>query len=95
MRIVPNSSFYREKSSASGAQQISYPVKRYFGKRTLSRSVLVAKHRLGPYEPMPVTWLKILNRDYSQKRGRKEMFDKFRDQREPVVASLTPETPVR
>jgi bifunctional non-homologous end joining protein LigD len=39
---------------------------------------IVAKHRLGPYEAMPVTWFKILNPDYSQKRGRKEMFDRFR-----------------
>jgi bifunctional non-homologous end joining protein LigD len=38
---------------------------------------IVAKHRLGPYEPTPVTWFKVLNPDYSQKRGRKEMFEKF------------------
>lgn len=38
----------------------------------------VAKHRLGPYEARPVTWFKILNDGYSQKRGRQEMFDKVR-----------------
>ena len=40
---------------------------------------IVAKHRLGPYEPRPVTWFKVLNPDYSQKRGRREMFDRFRE----------------
>jgi bifunctional non-homologous end joining protein LigD len=39
---------------------------------------VVAKHRLGPYEPVPMTWFKIINPDYSQKRGRKEMFEGFR-----------------
>lgn len=36
---------------------------------------IVAKHRLGPYETTPVTWFKVLNPDYSQKRSRKELFD--------------------
>jgi bifunctional non-homologous end joining protein LigD len=40
---------------------------------------IVAKHRLGPYEARPVTWFKVLNPDYSQKRGRREMFDRFRE----------------
>ena len=48
---------------------------------------IVAKHRLGPYEAVPMTWFKILNPDYSQKRGRKEMFEKFRERQ-----SLTPAT---
>jgi bifunctional non-homologous end joining protein LigD len=39
---------------------------------------IVAKHRLGPYEARPVTWFKVLNPAYTQKRGRREMFDKFR-----------------
>jgi bifunctional non-homologous end joining protein LigD len=39
---------------------------------------IVAKHRLGPYDAMPMTWFKILNPNYSQARGRKEMFEKFR-----------------
>jgi bifunctional non-homologous end joining protein LigD len=42
---------------------------------------IVAKHRLGPYEAMPMTWFKILNPDYSQARGRKEMFESFRNRR--------------
>jgi bifunctional non-homologous end joining protein LigD len=51
---------------------------------------IVAKHRLGPYEPRPVTWFKVLNPNYSQKRGRREMFDKFRtrgEQKPPVLES--------
>jgi hypothetical protein len=34
---------------------------------------------LGPYGTAPVSWFKILNPAYTQKRGRREMFDKFRD----------------
>lgn len=48
---------------------------------------IVAKHRLGPYEPTPVTWFKILNDGYSQKRGRREMFDRFRERPVPSNAS--------
>jgi ATP-dependent DNA ligase len=40
---------------------------------------IVAKHRPGPYKQTPVTRFKILNDGYSQKRGRREMFDKFRE----------------
>jgi bifunctional non-homologous end joining protein LigD len=40
---------------------------------------IVAKHRLGPYEARPVTWFKVLNPDYTQKRGRRELFDRFRE----------------
>jgi hypothetical protein len=43
---------------------------------------VVAKHRLGPYAATPVTWFKVLNPDYTQKRGRKDFFDKFRDGKE-------------
>jgi len=47
---------------------------------------IVAKHRLGPYAATPVTWFKVLNPDYTQKRGRKEIFDKFRErQHVPAV----------
>jgi len=46
---------------------------------------IVAKQRLAPYASKPQSWFKILNANYSQKRGRKEMFDKLR-QREHVVA---------
>jgi bifunctional non-homologous end joining protein LigD len=38
---------------------------------------IVAKHRLAPYASKPQSWFKVLNPDYSQKRGRKELFDKF------------------
>jgi hypothetical protein len=37
---------------------------------------IVAKHRLGPYTATPQTWFKVLNPDYTQKRGRKEMFER-------------------
>jgi hypothetical protein len=50
---------------------------------------IVAKHRLGPYEPMPMTWFKILNPAYTQKRGRKEMFDKFREHQQPTAGHET------
>ena len=40
---------------------------------------IVAKHKAGPYTATPVTWFKILNPAYTQKRGRREMFDKFRE----------------
>jgi bifunctional non-homologous end joining protein LigD len=53
---------------------------------------LVAKHRLGPYEPMPVTWFKVLNPEYAQMRGRQEMFEKFRNERPlEVAAEATPQ----
>lgn len=45
----------------------------------------VAKHRLAPYSSRPQSWFKVLNPDYSQKRGRREMFDKFH-QREHIGA---------
>jgi bifunctional non-homologous end joining protein LigD len=40
---------------------------------------IVAKHRDGPYTSAPMSWFKVLNPTYSQKRGRREMFDKFRE----------------
>ena len=46
---------------------------------------IVAKHRLGSYEQTPVTWFKVLNPNYSQKRGRKELFDKFRERQHAPV----------
>jgi bifunctional non-homologous end joining protein LigD len=42
---------------------------------------IVAKHSAAPYSATPMTWLKVLNPDYTQKRGRREMFDKFRERR--------------
>ena len=52
---------------------------------------IVAKHRLGPYEATPVTWFKVLNPDYTQKRGRREMFERFnaRDGALPAEAHCT------
>ncbi len=47
---------------------------------------IVCKHRLGPYEARPVTWYKVLKPAYTQKRGRKEMFDKFRERSAHVPA---------
>ena len=47
---------------------------------------IVAKHKLAPYVTSPPTWFKILNPDYTQKRGRREMFESFRE-RQPVAAS--------
>jgi bifunctional non-homologous end joining protein LigD len=40
---------------------------------------IVAKHKLAPYTTSPPVWFKVLNPDYSQKRGRKEMFEVFRN----------------
>jgi ATP-dependent DNA ligase len=40
---------------------------------------IVAKHRNAPYVTRRATWFKVLNPDYTQKRGRKEMFEGFRD----------------
>jgi bifunctional non-homologous end joining protein LigD len=40
---------------------------------------IVAKHKLAPYVEKPATWFKVINPDYSQMRGRKEMFDKFHE----------------
>jgi ATP-dependent DNA ligase len=46
---------------------------------------IVAKHAFGIYvtEPQKTTWFKIRNRDYSQMRGREELFERERH-REPV-----------
>src|SRR5437660_4185218 len=46
---------------------------------------IVAKQKLGPYvtEREASTWFKILNREYSQKDGREELFERERHQ-EPV-----------
>jgi len=40
---------------------------------------IVAKHKLAPYVTSPTTWFKVLNPDYTQKRGRREMFERFRE----------------
>jgi hypothetical protein len=46
---------------------------------------IVAKHKFGPYvtERESSTWVKILNRGYSQKQGREELFERDRH-KEPV-----------
>jgi bifunctional non-homologous end joining protein LigD len=46
---------------------------------------IVAKHKFGPYvtERESSTWVKILNRRYSQKQGREELFERDRH-KEPV-----------
>jgi len=38
---------------------------------------IVAKNKLAPYVMSPATWFKVLNPDYTQKRGRREMFEAF------------------
>lgn len=50
---------------------------------------IVAKHKLAPYVTRPPTWFKLLNPDYTQKRKRREMVDKFRKERsvEPVATA--------
>lgn len=40
---------------------------------------IVVKHKLAPYSAKPQSWFKVLNPEYSQKRGRKEMFEKFHE----------------
>jgi hypothetical protein len=47
---------------------------------------IVAKHKFGNYvtEREHSTWLKILNRAYSQKNGREKLFERERHQ-EPVA----------
>ena len=47
---------------------------------------IVAKHKFGPYvaEREQSTWFKILNREYSQKDGREELFERERHS-EPVA----------
>ena len=47
---------------------------------------IVTKHKLAPYVTSPPTWFKVLNPDYTQKRGRRELFESFRE-RQPVAAS--------
>jgi ATP-dependent DNA ligase len=39
---------------------------------------IVTKHRRAPYSARPQSWFKVLNPDFTQKRGRRELFDKFR-----------------
>ena len=56
---------------------------------------IVGKYKRGTYTAAPISWVKILNPLYTQKRGRQEMFEAFRERPEAVVPNLTPETQVR
>jgi bifunctional non-homologous end joining protein LigD len=40
---------------------------------------IVGKYKRGTYTTAPTSWVKILNPSYSQKRGRKELFEGFRE----------------
>lgn len=40
---------------------------------------IVIKAARGPYNEAPRSWLKVINPNYSQHRGRREMFDRFRE----------------
>jgi hypothetical protein len=40
---------------------------------------IVGKYKRGTYTTAPISWVKILNPSYSQKRGRDEMFENFRE----------------
>jgi bifunctional non-homologous end joining protein LigD len=40
---------------------------------------IVIKAARGPYHEAPRSWLKVINPNYSQHRGRRDMFDKFRE----------------
>ena len=54
---------------------------------------IVAKHKVAPYTNKPQSWFKVLNPDYTQKRGRREMFDKFREHGKHTEARVAPEPP--
>jgi bifunctional non-homologous end joining protein LigD len=45
---------------------------------------IVGKHKNSPYSTAPNSWLKIVNPDYTLKRGRREMFDRFREHQQHV-----------
>jgi bifunctional non-homologous end joining protein LigD len=47
---------------------------------------IVGKYRRGTYAAKPVSWVKILNPNYSQMRGREEMFENFRNSGEHSAA---------
>jgi hypothetical protein len=40
---------------------------------------IVGKYKRGTYATAPISWVKILNPSYSQKRGSDEMFENFRE----------------
>jgi bifunctional non-homologous end joining protein LigD len=45
---------------------------------------IVIKDAQGPYSASPCSWLKVINPNYSQHRGSREMFERFRE-RVPVT----------
>jgi bifunctional non-homologous end joining protein LigD len=49
---------------------------------------IVGKYKRGVYAPSPTSWVKILNPNYSQQRGRKEMFENLKE-RSAAAGSLT------
>jgi ATP-dependent DNA ligase len=72
----------RHKSSRESRQTLHVPAKGVELFQVICREDLegvVAKHKLAPYAATPQTWFKILNNDYSQKRGRRELFERFRE----------------
>jgi hypothetical protein len=48
---------------------------------------IVGKYKRGTYAAKPVSWVKILNPNYSQKRGRQKMFENVRSSGERVAAA--------
>lgn len=40
---------------------------------------IVGKYKRGAYAAVPTSWVKILNPNYSQQRGRKEIFENFKE----------------
>ena len=40
---------------------------------------IVGKYKRGSYTAAPTSWVKILNPNYGQQRGRKEMFENFKE----------------
>jgi bifunctional non-homologous end joining protein LigD len=48
---------------------------------------IVGKYRRGIYTTAPISWVTILNPNYSQKRERPELLDKFRERRARAAAA--------
>ncbi len=46
---------------------------------------IIAKHRLAPYVTSPATWFKVLNSDYTQNRGRKDVRNNSESPASPLV----------
>jgi hypothetical protein len=46
--------------------------------------IVIIKPARGPYNEAPRSWLKVINPNYSQHRGRRDMFDKFRERGEQL-----------